>query len=334
MADATRDPHRRTPLWERVLLPAHGPGNLAVLRLLVGGYLAYYLWTRRGSYIEVASQLDPDVFEPVGVAAWLTAPIAPDLYAALHLASVAAAVLFTLGLCFRVSGPVCGLLTLLVLTYRQCFGFIYHTENLMAVHALVLGFAPSAHVLSLDAWLRAGLKKLRWPNALAFVCAHPPSTPIPSFRYGWPAQLIVLLTGVMYWIAGTAKIARGHVDLTWLFQGELLDHIGNNALRYEFLGAGAQAFTEQVFAAPGWLLFGLSAGSLVLELFAPLMVFPGPLRWLIGLGLFGFHWGVLGLMGIPFHYQLRGIAYAPLVRWDKLLATCASWLRRGRSGPR
>jgi len=57
-----------------------------------------------------------------------------------------------------VSGPLFALLFALVTSYRSSFSMIYHSENLMVWHVLVLGLAPSADAWSWDARGRPALK--------------------------------------------------------------------------------------------------------------------------------------------------------------------------------
>jgi hypothetical protein len=202
-----------------------------------------------------------------------------------------------------------------VLTYRQSWGFIYHTENLLVLHVLVLGLSRSADVLSLDALLRR-----RAPRWLAALAARAPA--LPSWRYGWPARLMILVTGVTYWVAGMAKL--GTNGIAWITDAHLLDHIGNNALRYLLFTDGASPLTYHVYAWPPWLWVALGLGSITLELIAPLAVLSGRISVVLAFALWTFHWGILLLMGIPFAYQLSGIAYAPYMRWDR----AASFVRR------
>lgn len=307
-------------LLERALFPRAAATNLAVMRFLIGAYAIRFLWIWRTDTIRVGTELGHEHFEPLGVLAWLAHPLPDALNAPLYDATMVLSVLFTLGLAMRVTGPLFGALLLIVLTYRQCWGFIYHTENLLVLHAGVLGLARSADVLSLDALLRARLGRLR------ALLAPPPA--LPSWRYGWPAQLMVLVTGITYWVAGMAKL--GNSGLSWVSDAHLLDHLGNNALRYHFFWEGAAPLTYYAYGWPLWLWSLLGSISLSLELGAPLAVLGPRIALVFALGLFGFHWGIELLMGIPFAYQLYGVAYAPFVRWDRLLASLRRRLGRRR----
>ncbi len=302
------------PLWQRALFPRHAAFNLAVMRLFVGGFALWHLVTYRYSIIRVCTRTAPEHYRPVGIASILPAPLPDELFVFLFYLSVVVMGAFVLGLGMRLAGPVGAVLLLFVLTYRQSFGFVYHTENLVVLHALVLGFSRSADALSLDSLLAR-----RWPAYARFEGLErlaEGKTMMPSWRYGWPAQLMVLLTGVTYWVAGAAKL--GESGLAWVTEAHLLDHIGNNALRYHFFSGGASSLTLVAYTLPFFVWPMLAVMSLLFELFAPAAILDERLALVFAVGLFGFHWGVLALMGIPFLYQLTGVCYVVYIRWDKL----------------
>ncbi len=310
--------NRLKKFLDQAFFPAHGPLNLAVLRASIFIYLVYFLDDNRGSYYRVASQSDLNFFHPVGVFRNLPHPLDPVLCDLMHQGALVFGALACIGFCFRFTGPLFGILLLLVLTYRQSWGFIYHTENVMVVHALGIGFAPAADRFSADAWISKKFRN-RWIQILCGPGADPSG---PSFKYGWPVQLILLTTGICYWVAGAAKLGRsGGMD--WAFDAHLLGHIGNNALRYELLAGGARPVTFLIYSWPIWVIVGLSLSSLFLELVAPLAIVHRLVALGIALGLLSFHWGIYFIMGIPFHYQLYGIAFLPFIRWDLVLETLA-----------
>lgn len=295
---------------DRVLFPRHAASNLAVMRILIGCFAGWVQWTFRSSTLQTCMNTPDRFFQPVGVLAFMSEPMNDRLFHVLHDTQLALTVTFVLGLFSRVLAPLFSVLLLVVLTYRQSWGFIYHTENLVVLHVLVLGLARSADVLSLDALLRT--RAQRW---LAAILAPAPA--LPSWRYGWPARLMILVMGVTYWVAGMAKL--GTNGIAWITDAHLLDHIGNNALRYLLFTDGASPLTYYVYAWPHWVWVVLGLGSITLELVAPLAVLGGRVSVVLAVLLFGFHWGIRLLMGIPFSYQLSGIAYAPYLRWDRAL---------------
>jgi hypothetical protein len=282
----------------------------------VGCYACWTLWHWRGNVIRACTQIAHRHYDPVGVASVLDTPLGTSAFTTLYDACLPLGVAFVLGLGSRVLAPIFAALLLFVFTYRQSWGFIYHTENLLVLHVGVLALTRSADVLSIDAWLR----RRSLPGPVRALLA--PAPRLPGWRYGWPARSMILVTGVSYWVAGMAKL--GANGLSWVTDAHLLDHIGNNALRYHFFGNGAPPMTYVVYAWPVWIWIAIGALSILLELSAPLAVLGDRLALLFALSLFAFHWGVYALMGIEFFYQMLGFAFVPFIRWDR----GASWLRR------
>jgi hypothetical protein len=183
------------------LFPDHGATNLAIMRILLGGYSAWYLWSYRFDLVRTSTEISHKFYEPVGVVRLLTTPLDDQLFVMLFTLCGITSVLFTLGVFFRVVGPFFALLFLFILTYRQSWGFIYHTENLLVLHLGVLGFAPSAQALSADSALASLRPKLRRLLAIEDDRA-------PGWKFGWPVQLMIFVTGITYWVAGMAKLGR------------------------------------------------------------------------------------------------------------------------------
>jgi hypothetical protein len=310
-------------MLDRILFPRHAAINLAVMRVLIGCYAAWLLWTFRAATLQTCMNTPDRFFDPIGVLALMSAPMNDRLFHVLHDVCLALTVPFVLGLFSRLLAPVFAVLLLVVLTYRQSWGFIYHTENLVVLHVLVLGFSRSADVLSVDALVRRHA-----PRWLAAIAATAPA--LPSWHYGWPARLMILIMGVTYWVAGMAKL--GTNGIAWITDAHLLDHIGNNALRYLLFTDGASPLTYHVYAWPTGVWVALGLGSIALELLAPLAVLSGRISVMFALLLWSFHWGIRLLMGIPFAYQLSGIAYAPYMRWDRALSFVRRRVRAKR-GP-
>lgn len=301
-----------------VLLPRRSATSLALLRFGIFVYILNFLNEARGGFLRVAASKG-DIFHPVGIASYLEAPIDPGLHQVLYDATLISCALATMGFLYRLSGPIFGLLLLFILTYRQSWGFIYHTENLMVVHALVLGFSPAADEISLDSWISEASKH---PMVGRFFGPFENPGQV-NWKYGFPVQLMVFVTGITYWVAGMAKLGRGG-GLNWALDAHLLGHVGNNAMRYHFLEGGAKEITYEIYSWPPWVIVCLSVGSLLMEVGAPLAVLHRYLALAIAVALYCFHWGVYAIMGIPFTYQLDGIAFLPFLPLDPVLG----WLKR------
>lgn len=272
--------------------PATAQG-LAVLRVLVGGYSLYYLF-RYYELLQTVTRSRTSLFEPVGVASWLSAPLPPVALQLLLLLTLALGVAFFLGWAYRISGPGFALLMLFVLCYRNSWSMIYHSHNLLALHLMVLGFSGAADAFSLDSLARRLLGAAKVGG--------------PHWRYGWPMQLLRAVTVAAYFLAGIAKIV-GPQGLAWAGGASLRSQVAIDGLRKELLGSEATELSTLLYDHL-WLFTLMGVATLVLELGAPLVLLHkrGAFAWAVVMYLF--HWGILLMMGITFRYQLCGIAFA------------------------
>jgi Vitamin K-dependent gamma-carboxylase len=280
---------------ERWAFPATPATRLAALRILVGLFSTVYLLVR-GVYLTSYGSAAPSAFEPVGVARLLSGPLPSPVVIILYFACLGASVCATLGVRYRISGPVWGLGLLALLSYRNSWGMIFHTENLLVLYALALMFAPAA-----DSWSLTARNK-----------------PVPpaSDRYAWPITTMNWLLVLTYVLAGVAKLKA--VGFEWLDGEQLRSHIAFDALRKIELGSFHSPLGVFLVRHPEWLV-PFSALSLGLEVMAPLALIGrrAALVWTAGVWLF--HAGVLLTMAIVFPFPLLGIAFAPLFRTERLL---------------
>ena len=293
---------------DRWLLRPAPAKRLASLRILVGGYAVGFLLVRMPGFLHVFD-LPPEQFAPVGPLAWMGSPLSPTLARALIAITVAAGIAFVAGWRWRLSGPLFALMFLAVTTYRVSWGHVLHTDHLPALHLLVLGFSPAAAAWSVD---RRSESELRI-----------------SERFGWPIQIMALLTVITYVLAGVAKIRYGGFD--WLTGDVLRNQIAYDNLRKILIGDVHSPIAGWVVRHPS-LLRPFAAISVLVELGA-FVALLGP-RWrAIWVGAaWLFHIGIVALMAIAFPYQLCGIAYAPLFATETLLLRIAAKLpRRGWS---
>ena len=145
----TRLLHRLNRFWF-----AEAPATrLALLRIVVGGFALQYVAVRYAMFMKMASS-DPQLFEPVGLAWFLDRPIPVEGFQLLLIATLLANLAFVLGWRYRYTGPVYAVLLLWLLCYRNSWSMIYHTDNVLVLHVLVLGLTPAADVLALDALTR------------------------------------------------------------------------------------------------------------------------------------------------------------------------------------
>ena len=291
------------------------PGRLAVLRIILGVYALWYVGTEQDDLVKVA-MTDPRLFDPVGVLIMFGSDGSPpslELFHWILRGTLVAAGCFTFGLWFRITGPVFAGLLLWLLCYRNSWSMIYHSDNLLVLHVLVLGLTRAADVYSLDAALR-GLRRPAGSAALE-----------PSWRYGWPIKLVIALTVSSYFVTAVAKLA-GPLGLSWMTGQSLRSQMAVDGLRKELLGVDPNPVSYFLY---DWLpLFTvLAVASFALEFFAPLALLNRRVGWFWAINMFLVHWGIYFVMGITFRYHISGVIFVPFFPLERL-GEWARWLGR------
>ena len=267
--------------------------RLATVRILTGAFALCYFVVR--APVMVDFRRAPGVFTPVGIASVLAAPLPSWLPFAIFALMLGVGVAFTLGTRFRVSGPAFALLALWVTSYRNSWGMIFHNDNLLVLHLLVLALCDSAAALSYDARTRGAA---------------------PSHaRFGWPLRLLGLLTALAYLLAGVAKLKVS--GLSWADGDVLRNYIAYDALRKLQIGSIASPLAPYLVQIE-WPFAALSVMTLALELVGPVAIWQRQLALVWAAGLWAFHVGVLVSMAIAFPYPLSGIAFASLFRCERI----------------
>jgi len=281
--------------------------RLTAFRVLVAGYALVYLLVRAPAIFALARR-PAEAFAPVGVLSFLHAPLPPfavPLAWALAVASAALVVWGRGGQAVRVAFAAA---LLVVLTYRNAWGMVFHTENLLVLHAIVLACAR-------DAGDRVG-------TLLA---------PAPAARTaeGWPLRLAAAVTALSYVLAGVAKVRLSGFD--WIFDETLRHYVAYDNVRKLELGAAGAPLGPWLLALPG-VFPPLAAATLVFELgfFAALLhrraaAVLCAVAWC-------FHLGVLLTMAIFFPYPLSGVAFAPFFHLERPAGWLPNAARRGLRG--
>ena len=296
---------RRLGAWWFAPVPAE---RLAAMRVLVGLFAVVYLVSLAIPLWRL-SEMPARSFAPVGVLRLLDAPLPAGAWRALVIAAVPLAVAFTAGAWHRVLAPLFAVVLLIVASYRNSWGMIFHTENLLVIHALVLAAAPAAEAWSWDA------RRVAAPPA--------------DGRYAWPLRLMAAVTCLTYVMAGVAKLRLGGV--AWLGGEELRDQVAIDNLRKLLLGSDVSALATPLLEHPG-LFAGLAVMTLVIELGAPVALVGGRVAAIWATAAWGFHVGVIALMRIVFPYPLSGLAFAPLFALERPVhALLRAWRRLRRA---
>jgi hypothetical protein len=269
--------------------------RLATLRVLVGAFTTAYLLARVDVMVDFR-RFAPSHFQPVGMCSLLGAPLPQAWVIVIYVLALGLSLAFALGERFRIVGPLCALAFTWVSSYRNSWGMIFHTDNLLLFHLWVVGLSRADCAL-VRRTVRDAAREL---------------------ASGWPVRLLCALTVASYLLAGVAKLKAS--GPAWM-EGEILrNYIAYDALRKAQVGSlhsPLGAFLVQ-YSAP-FLPIGVL--TMALELLGPLALARRKLARLWVLGVYGFHVGVLATMAIAFPYPLSGIAFASFFDCEKLWET-------------
>jgi hypothetical protein len=286
------------------LFPSAPPERLAILRILIGGFSVAYLLIGVPGFLSLA-EADSRRFDPVGVLAFLSGPVPDALLVGAYVVAVVAGVGFTTGTWFRATGPLLSMLLLGLCTYRSSWGQILWLENLMVLHVVIVGFSRAAD-------------SRRWSLRRRFGDQHH----TVSEAYGVPVRLAALVTVATYVLAAVAKFRLSGLD--WVTSDSLRNHVAATAVRAEVLGLPASPIGRWLVRFK-WLFPPMAAGTVVLELAAPLAIIGGRVRtaWVVLTWLM--HVAIAALMFVVFPYPLFAVAFAPFFDLEHL---AAAWDRR------
>lgn len=328
---STRKPNLLHRLIERAFFPELPPLNLAFCRIVLGVWVLYYFGSGHGeAFVHACTRSSSDLFRPIGVVTLLDGPLNSGVFRQLYAAMFVSSVCFVLGFAHRFVAPLFALLQLFLWTYRNSWGFIYHTENTLVFGAILLALSPASDTWSIDSWIAA-----RFPKFASYFVSRiherPTLAPLdhamrrgtPDYRYGWPIQLAIFTVGINYSIAGWAKI--GAQGLAWADGSTLEGQILRNAYWYEMIAGQAPPNTVAVLQWPSFIFTGLATMTLICETLGPLVVIDRRLSFLYAAVMFGFHWGVMLTMGIPFIYHLYGAAFAAFIPWEEIKFPLQRW---------
>jgi hypothetical protein len=269
--------------------------------MAIGGFGVAYVVARLPHWFQPLS-FDRASYAPIGVLSAVTSPLPPLALVSLVIVTIIAGALFVAGRYARAAGPLYALALLLLTTYRNSWGMIFHVENLLVLHTLALCLAPVGNV-----WVFG-------KNA-----ARTEMSP-PRVVSGWCVRLLCLLTVLTYLIAGVAKLRASGIG--WAGGDVLREHIAYDAVRKLELGSMPSPIAPLIVGIPA-LFPPLAAVTLLVEIGAPIALLGPRLARGWCLAAFSFHFGVLALMGIVFAYPLLFVAYLPFFpveRW--------AWVRR------
>ncbi|CAN5874837.1 hypothetical protein BH11MYX2_BH11MYX2_35970 [soil metagenome] len=273
---------KRISNWWFAPAPAE---RLAAIRILVGSFAFLWMTTRLPEFVSVA-RLAPQNWGPTGVTR-LIGPLSPGVVYGLGIATSVLLGAFVLGIAYRIVAPLAAIGLLISLTHRNSWGMIFHTDNLLVVHMLVLAMAPAGDAFAL------------WKK--------PDRTPLTG--YGWWMKLLLAVTVVTYVLAGIAKLRIAGV--AWLDGEQLRNQIAVDNLRKALFGDAIAPLATPFLDHPsGFTAF--SVMTIILECGAFVALISQRIGRVWAILAWGFHVGVVALMNIWFPYPLLGLAYLPL----------------------
>lgn len=293
----------RIDVWWRAPAPA---SRLAALRIIIGGFALGYVLIRAPHLAAFSGHAEWQ-FEPVGIVAVLSAPLPATGVQTLVALTAIFGLAFVSGWRYKWTAPAFALLLLWVITYRNSWGQVFHTENLMVIHVMILALSPAADALSLDSRGRAMENDSR--------------------DYGWPIRLMCAVTVLAYFVSGQTKLRNAGLD--WITTDSLHNHVAYDNLRKAELG-DAYSFIGAELVRHGWVFPPLAAFSLLVELGAPIAMLGGRIARLWAGAAWLFHLGILAVMAILFPYPLLGVAFAPFFEVERLRLPSPGWVRRVR----
>jgi hypothetical protein len=267
--------------------------QLGRIRVLVVGYCLAWSCIRLPFWLDQAA-LPVRRRDPVGVLSIFGTTFSGTTVVVVFAMMIVAGVfgLFDKGWTF--TGPVTAAGFLLLTTHGNSWGQVLHTENLPALHLLVLAAGPAG----------AGLQHLRLRNRHDNIEHR-----VHDSSFGWPIRVLTLVTLATYVIAGVAKIRYGGGD--W-FRGETLQRlVAHDNLRTKLLGDPSSPIAPLI-VNQGWLFGPGAIIAVVVELGAPIALISRRLALSWAALAWVFHFLVLTTMAVLFLYPLLGLAFLPL----------------------
>lgn len=281
--------------------------RLAFLRIIIGSYATLFCLVRL-PHLWNTTSYPQHRWEGIGVLSWLQDAPSPWIFRSILIICLASGIVFISGRYFRITGPVFALAFLAISTFRFSWGSVLHTEHLLVIHVLVIGFSAAG-----DAFVLGKQKRRR------------PTHVVQSRDYMWAIHIAAFATVIGYFVSGVAKVRYGGWD--WITGDVLRNQIAFDNVRKIVLGDIHSPLAGWIVRNP-LLLTVFAPVTVILELAAPLALLHRGMRnvWVAGVWLF--HVGVLAFMAILFPYQLLAIAYLPLFMMTPLLS-----IRLTRSEP-
>lgn len=203
----------------------------------------------------------------------------PKTLAMLELVWKVSLLTSSLGLATRASLVVSFALSLYMLGLPNHFGKIGHGDGVLVIVMGVMMLSHCDRRWTLDA---VGRRRLISATSLP-----------PSGEYRWPVQMVRLLSAIVFFAAGIAKLKTS--GLEWVFSENL-----RNVLLQHHVHSRPMVDWGIWIAGRPWLCQTLAAFTLSVELLFPLTLFSRRARWLLVTSMFLIQVGIAVVMGVVF----------------------------------
>ena len=240
---------RRSPglLWRRFWFEPGSAANLGFCRLVAAGLI--FLQFDAGGYrdwheIDAVLWMPTPLFDLLGLR-----PAGADAMTALARLCSTALLLTALGLATRWSAAVAAVLALYLLGVPHNYGKVFHSDGVVPLILVVLAVARSGDAWSLDRLLSRVRGRVARPD---------------HAEYTWPVRLVWLLTALVFFAAGVAKLRLG--GLEWM----LSDQLSATLIGQHYRPVAPSTSIGLWIAAQPALCLLSAAGILAVELLAPL----------------------------------------------------------------
>jgi HTTM domain len=283
--------HKR---WMHFWFEPVEPLNLGLCRVLFFGALFLLYWDYDPA--RWADKLD-SLWMPVWLFEILKLPVLSSGSLALfHSVWITSLATSCVGLFTRASTICSFILGVYLLGLPLNFGKVSHGEALVVFVLGIMALSRCGDSSSVDRFVRKARQ------------GSEPSVQRPrvSGEYTWPVRVVWVLFALIFFGAGVAKLRQS--GLEWIFS----DNMAILLMRAQMQGQAVLPFASYVREYP-WLGQLVAAGTIVVEVGYPLVLFSSRARWILVPGAFSMQIGISLLMGITFRDWL--ILNLFWVRW-------------------
>ena len=278
--------------------------NLGFCRVIAAG-LFFYLFNTRGWSdwfgMDRVLWLPTPLFDALDLR-----PLSGAALDVLAMACKASLLLTAVGFMTRSSAAIAAVLTFYLLGLQQNVGKIFYADAVVPLILLILAVARSGDRWSLD-------------HVFHRVARGRAASDVPAGEYTWPVRLVWLLTVMIFFAAGIAKLRAG--GLEWVFSDQLSDVLVGQYHRPE----PPPTSIGFVLAEHKTLCKFLAGTVVALEILSPLALVSARIRAIVLPGMLTFTLCLPVLFGFAFtpHFGM----FAFWVPWDRL----GTILSRGES---